>query len=318
EDKMKKIFTFLLIIGVVLMIMGCDGGGDEPTVRTPYQGGSEGLEVDFEYISSLSNGMPTVYEDQGFPIELKIQNKGEFEIPSNDIKFQVIGIANNLFSGLDTGEVSYGNDLNEKTRDYDGGEAIISFGGNVEYIPELTKEFYVQTFTIEYEYPYETYATIPRVCYKYDVRDERICDMGGSQSLFVSGAPIQISSAVQERVGQGIFALSFDIVNAGGGQVTSDDYIATLNAADRDTKDYHSVFGYVDYEITPADDFVCRSIGPGEGIARLENNRATVRCTLKNDVIADGATPFTKPIDIKLNYKYRDYVDQSVMVEKQI
>lgn len=304
---MKKILISLTILAVLIALTGC--GDEEITVGdSPFEGGDDGLTAEFEPMGIVEGGIYSIFDNEEFPIELILKNKGEENVAVGDVEVTIYGVLLSDFSGIPSGTVT-NNEAIDKVSDLnpDGGEVIIDFTSGSEdakYIQALPGTFYDVNIFANYVYKYKTFASVPNVCFKEDLRDKRICEVEEIKDVFVSGAPIQVTHVEENSAGPGIVALEFDIENVGGGQA------ATPNG------EFDTRYDQVIYAITPASEVAnwkCTSSGR-ENEARLVDEKATIRCKLVNTLEEDAL--YTKAIGLEISYDYRDIIQETIRIEK--
>ncbi len=293
-----------LLIFTLLFMVGCDTEHDTP-VTSPYYGGIHGLEAEFERVGRVSDTgeRASVWEDESFPLAVRLRNKGEFTIPSHEVEMNIKGIAKNDFSGIDFHKTN--DEEIDKVSQFmpDGGTLFVDFG-NAKY-NYLEGTHYDANIYLEYTYPYETYINIPRVCYKYDIRDDSVCTVDSRRQAFASGGPIRIREVKQSYIGRSNMMLEIEIENLGGGR-------AKAHKSDSFSSDWDEVFFRVGDT-----DWACESHGTSDSnVARMHrtgDKKATIRCT--NDNLEKDAL-YTRAITLTLEYYYRDKVSQTVRIKE--
>jgi len=303
----KKILILIIIAITALFVIGCENGdNEESTGPSPYIGGTKGLIAEFEPMGIEENGIYSIYENEEFPIQVVLKNKGEHEIKTGDVTVKIYGILLEDFSGIDSGTKSNEKEI-EKISEFneEGGEEIINFGQNVKYTQEIPGTFYDLNIFASYTYNYKTYASVPNVCFKENLRDERVCTVEESKDIFCSGAPIRVIKAEEKPAGSGIIELDFEIENMGGGR-------STLPG-----QEFSPQYDQLAFKIEPETErnkWLCRA-GPREDQARLIDGKATIRCKLREPLEED--TLYTKAIGLTLSYDYRDIIQQKLRIEKE-
>lgn len=303
---MNKNHLFILVIIGLFIIIGCKE--EEDVVGpTPFIGGEQGLVASFEPMGIEEKGVYTIYEDESFPIQIILQNKGEENINPRDAKIKIYGILLSDFTGISAGELTNSkliegiSELNPE-----GGEELIDFGSDAHYIQAIPGTFYdINTFA-SYTYRYKTHISIPKVCFKENLRDKRICEVEERKDAFSSGAPIQVKSVEEKPAGAGIIELDFAIENVDGGEVT------------KPGEDFAIRYGQLIYNIEPSTEVAkwrCTSAGR-ENEARLVDGKATIRCRLREPLPKD--TLYTKAIGLTITYDYRDIISETVRIKKSI
>lgn len=299
---MRKMI-FVLILSMSL-IFGCANEGG--TVKqSPYIGGIEGLTAEFEPMGIEENGVYTIYQDEFFPIQVTLKNKGEEDIGVGDARIKLYGILLSDFTGV-AGENLTNRQLIEKISETNptGGETLIDFGPEVRYRQNISGIFYDVTVFASYTYRYKTHASVPEVCFKEDLTDKRICEVEEGKGAYSSAAPIQVKSVGEMPAGAGIVQLNFEVENVGGGEVTLPG------------QEFARRYGQISYTIEPAterDKWRCTS-GGRENEARLVDGKATINCKLTTALPKD--TLYVKEIGLTINYDYRDIIKDTVRIKK--
>lgn len=300
---MKKFAVLISLALLVAILTGCTRGpaGTE-SVGTIWLGGSTGLAAEFEDFGVNNE----IYEDEAFPIVVLLQNKGEFTLQPNEVDMKIRGISENDFSGLDFEKTN--SEKIDKISEYlpDGGYERVNFGDAV--YEGLTGTFYDANIYLEYTYPYVTYISIPKVCFKEDLRDERVCDVTGTKEAFASAGPIQIGTVTEKPYGNAKIYLEIPVYNAGYGR--SKAYLGD---------DYSTIYDIIGFEVETAG-MECNSRGD-PSIARLP------RATADNEVMADTYiictsdsleedALYTAQVDITLTYYYQDLASTRVRIKE--
>lgn len=300
---MKKYISVFLIMAV-LALAGCEGGDQQDTTNSPYKGGVQGIVATFESFGVVEENIPTIYEDETFPIEITLKNKGEQDVEVGEADITLKGISTADFSGI-VSEKSNANKL-EGISEFNafGGEETVDFG-DAKYNIDLKTSYYDVTVFASYKYPYKTHVAIPKVCFKEDLSDKSVCNVEEQKQVFSSGAPIQVKVARETRAGAGLIAIEYDVENVGGGDVT------------KPGAEFDSRYGQITFSIDETsnpDQWECKAAGQ-DNEARLVDGKATIRCKLKNPL--ESKDLYTKQIDLTINYDYRDLIQQSVRIKSK-
>ena len=300
---MKKLILLLFLLSIV--ITGCGDNDELDLTQAPFLGGTIGLIINFEPMGVREANVYTIYEDEMFPIQLVLKNQGEQDIRAGDAKVTLRGIDINDFTGIQTPSITTTQLIEGRSKDFNpmGGEIIVSLGNRVRYNRPIAGSEVPLDIIVDVEYNYKTRVTVPRVCFKEDLRDLRGCDIEGPKTFFNSGGPIQVKAVRQERAGRGLIALVFEVENVGTGRSAVPG------------KEFSTAYNYISYEIQPASEralWTCRSALENE--ARLIDNKATIRCTL-NEPMPEG-TLVIKEINLDINYDYQQRVIQSLKVRR--
>src|SRR3989344_2460427 len=179
-----------------------------------------------------------------------------------------------------------------------GGEEVVTFGDEVGYTSPV-RGLTERTWFANIDYNYETIVIVPEVCLKEDLRDTRVCTVQENKQFSVSGAPIQVSSVIEDTAGKGIMALKIKIKNVGSGKVAKQG-------------DNFGVTERLTYSLDDLD-WECKS-GGKENEARLINKEAEIVCKLKTAL--PTGTISTKQITLTLEYKYRDIIQEKLRIKE--
>lgn len=307
----KNIFIAVLLVGSMFLFTGCNGN-DIASVTNPFFGGTRGLVCNFENLGYTSDTSSTneIWSTQRFPLTIECWNKGEFDLSSGTIKYSIKGISSDYFSGLQFTKTNPGEI--EGRSDYmpDGGSEIIDFGnGQITY---MAGNYYTANIYVYYEYPYKTQINVPQICIKGDHRDDSVCTVDSSKTVFFSGGPLAVETSARERY-----------VSKNKIQVE----IKVRNAQDGKTKalsgdDYDARFDEFEFEVDNPR-WTCTSETGSSSIARItysDGNRGTsdgttIRCVRES--IADDDL-FTESFSLILNYYYKDSTAAVVNFKKSL
>jgi len=304
--KIKQLIT-ILFLAAALFLAGCEEDS-APTGPSPYIGGSKGIMAEFEPLGVEEGGIYKIFEGETFPIQIVLKNKGEHDVSPNDVKIQVYGILIDDYDGISTNTLSNTKKIEKisELNDEEGGEEIVNFGQDVTYRPSVGTTFYDANIFASYTYRYKSFGVVPKVCFKENIRDDRVCDVDETKKVFSSGAPIQVNSAREKPAGAGLIEVTFKVENVGGGRVTIPG------------KEFSVQFDQLAYAIEPASeaaDWGCTAAGR-ENEARLVDGKATIRCRLKT-ALPENAL-YTKQLSLTLHYDYRDIIQETVRILKII
>ena len=306
---MNKRYIFALFaVSLLVLITSCEEEA-ATGIPKPFIGGSQGLTAEFEEIGIVEEGEYSFYEDEVIPIQILFKNKGEEAVDVGNLEVEFKGILIDDFSGIVSGILTNTNRIEEISEfNPQGGEEIIDFTptGGANYLQEISGTHYSINPFIVYSYRYKTRATVPEVCFKEDLRDDRLCVIKERKEIFSSGAPVQVTSVEEESAGTGKIALIFDVDNVGGGEVTLPD------------AEFNPRYGEIRYRLEPLSEranWQCTAAGR-ENEARLVDGRATIRCRLLNPLAED--TLYTKEMGLTIIYDYRDIIQQRIRIKKNI
>ena len=336
------LFFFLLSI----FVAGCDTivkkeGGD----TTEFKRGSSGLVMEFvknypgnSYIVSGD----TDEHDEKILIMIDLKNKGTY--PDGD-RFSKGKI---YISGFDDEIIV----IDEKPKELSemflpsaspinplGGFDTAEFGGNIKAV-KITVDEYNPTIMATACYPYGTKAS-PTVCVDpspFDDRQEKVCHIG-SQTLGTQGAPVAVTSIVQEAATDKIqFKITInnvgvgDVIKTGDSNNKEEDCppeTAAVSTLDRcnplgcgklDRKDFDRVkltkVQIGDVNLLGGEK--CSPFADGtEDIIKLFNGEGFVICTLTVSELGGGVqSAYTTPLNIELEYNYRSTISKPIKISK--
>jgi len=297
--RFQKLIIISLMIGVFLLT-ACSPGADNSTQKGAFIGGTQGVLAEFEAFGPEENGLYTIFETESFPIEIRLSNKGEYDLQPNDITVTLEGLSQNEFGGIPA--LSLSNDgIVDKVSELapTGGEETVSFSQDVEYTAEVIG-FIDRKIFANLDYKYQTTVIVPEVCLKQDLTDTRICDVAEAKSFSVSGAPVTVTSVEEESAGRGIVALRFKIKNVGGGKVTilGQEFSATADQLGFSLDD-------------PT--WECKAAGRVNE-ARLRDGETEVVCRL-TEALSDKSLQ-VKQVKLVVDYTYRDLIQQTLRIRE--
>ncbi len=300
--KFRSATIVVSFVALLLILASCQQQAGKEGVESVWLGGSEGLVAEFEEFGTENE----IYEDEAFPVVVLLQNKGEFAFKAHEVEIMIRGISEADFSGLEF-ESTNSEDISKVSEFLpDGGYERVNLGEAV--YEGLTGTFYDANIYLEYTYPYATYVSIPKVCFKEDLRDERVCDVDETKTAFASGSPIQIGTVTEKPYGSGKIYLEIPISNVGVGR--SKAYLGD---------DFSALYDTVAFEVQTAG-MECSSRGD-PSVARLP--RATAEDSVSTETtivcISDSLEEdalYTKQVDLTLTYYYQDLASTRVRIKE--
>ena len=297
---MKKIIIPVLIVAL-LMLTACQQQ-QKAVTKGAFVGGTDGIVAKFEPFGVEENGVYSIFDQETFPLELTLHNKGEYKIQPGEVSVKLLGPSQEEFSGIKSWELKNKQPL-DAISDLvpNGGEETLSFASEAKYAKEsigLTEREWFANI----EYHYQTYLLIPEACLKEDLIDTRVCNVKETKNFFVSGAPITVKTVEEDTAGKGIVALKISVSNAGS---------STAKVA-KPGED----FGVRNLLAFSLDDpaWECKSAGKLNE-ARLDDGKAEIVCKLK-EPLAKGQVS-TKQLKLTLDYKYRELISEKLRVKQQ-
>jgi hypothetical protein len=237
---MKNSIIMAVVVMSVLFLAGCTGGGNQSSSTAPFVGGTSGLVVSF-----VDNAPPAMVTDTDFPFNIivNLENAGEFSIPVGGVAVTINGMNPADFGSGASGAITGTNGLplTGMSRDFSGN--VIQGAQDQVTLPAqgLTYNFARQgklTGSLEIPlsasvcYAYKTTAS-GSFCIKKDTISNvpGICEATGAQTIYSSGAPVQVTALTESSAGKGSVMLSFTIAHRSNGYVFTRNPKATAGAA---------------------------------------------------------------------------------------
>ena len=311
----KRLATILTVFTLVILV-GCSKSEETNLAGKAFVGGTQGLVISF-----LTNSPPAeVFDtDNPFSISVKVENKGEFDVPAGSAKVSITGILAKDFGVSST-------DLSKSTEE-DMGAVRIDTQGNVVAggyttvdFPEMNKvtpvagSSFAPSIRANVCYEYGTNAQ-GQLCIRKDLRgvtgEASVCDPNRVVPAENSGAPVQITSIKQNVAGANKIDFFFTIKQMG---TTVDSLFkkgtnCDVNLANRDVV-------WVEVEDTELGTLTCSGLKDGTsttGYVTLFNGEREVRCSqiIDSDKLGDAITP----LKVSLTYGYKQYVDTQLKVK---
>ena len=304
---MKKII--FVLIGIMVLLVGCSNNTAGPTSNT-FLGGTEALEVNF-----MEETPPAEVYDGGqqpFEVTVNIENKGEYDVPKEDIVVKLTGFYPGDFNNPVV-QLNPEEDLEKSYIDPDGEEqrgtiTYINFDG-FNFMGNLAGN---NEYTIRAD-----------VCYKYGTRaqadlcvlddltpgvdEDAVCDVDEPKSVASSSAPIQIEGLREEVAGTRKIKFTFDIVHRGSGLVSQ---LASDCSTDMLIK--NKIWVEVD---TGLSGLSCSGLNDGSdttGYITLYGGKRKVTCM--QDISGESGD-FEKKVNILLRYDYKEHQERKILVK---
>lgn len=297
---MKKIIL-ITVLALMIIVSGCDSEqAPEEEVKGVFLGGTEGITAKFEPFGVSDEGVYTIFDVDTFPIDITLQNKGEYDVKASEVTVKLLGPSKEEFEGISSWEVKNKETIEKKSNlNTNGGEESINLASDAKFKGKVTTLLDRQWFA-NIEYRYQTSLILPEVCLKEDLADKRVCDPTGEKKFFVSGSPVTVTKVEESTAGKGIMALRIAVEKMGTGKVTLPD------------KDFAANSEKIAYTVDDAA-WECKS-GGKVGEARIVQNKAEIVCKLKTPLTED--TLATKKISLTLDFKYRDIIEEKLRIKE--
>ncbi len=295
---MRKLIIPVFII-TLLFLTACQQQ-QQQTVKGAFIGGTQGVVPQFESFGVEEEGIYAIFDEETFPLEVTLRNKGEYNVKLNEISVKLLGPSQNEFSGIASWELKNILALDSISELVPaGGEETLTFGSETKYTQKVTGVVDREWFA-NVEYRYQTYLIVPEVCLKEDLTDQRVCNVKEAKTYFVSGAPLTVRSVEEDTAGKGIVALKIVVGNAGTGKVTK-------------VGEDFGVRNVLSYSIDDSA-WECKSGGKVNEARLDEAGQAEIVCKLK-EALPDGQIS-TKQVQLTLDYKYRDLIQEKLRIKQ--
>ncbi len=309
KRKMNTIFSVLAMMVLALFIAACDES-QQGGVGT-FIGGIESVSADFE------KSIPAeVYDNKAFPfpMSVKVENKGEFDVEKEKVKVTLDGIDPAEFGKTPAGmSKNPSEDLTAAKLDATTGKIIpgtqtfVEFGDfNYQLNIQGTQEKVIRA-AICYDYGTAAQA---KLCIKerpLELEKSSVCEVKGIKQLAVSSGPVQVTSFEQTPSASDKIRFSFVIEHKGDGSI----YKETKECNGRENE--NKVFIAVDTG-DMSSSLTCSGIegGTTSGYITLYDGKKTVSCTQS---VAGKKGTFEKIATIKLGYGYEKIKQTKIIVK---
>lgn len=313
---MKKELSLILLIGVLVIIAGCDRNRDNDSeVSGAFVGGDDGLDIKFAEDEPPDRVLDANAED--FFITVELDNKGEDDIEASEVLVTLSGISKDQFQ-LDTLTKKNANFISGVFKDRNdvigGGKDEIVFSAN--YKEDLKQDF-EPTITANICYTYET-RSLSNLCLRRDAVRRELegeCTIDAEKVIENSGAPIQVKAVKERKAGTNEVTIIFELENVGSGEVFGKGAFASQVCEQDPSKE-----NFVNVKLEPVTDLNirCSKFGNTDnGAVRLNTEgKATVTCEIATNTLQESA--FEEPLNINLDYVYKQRISKAVIVENAI
>lgn len=307
---MKNYASIILIMSLLVFAFGCNQ--ETPISKeSPFIGGTTGLLISYD------EGAPPaeVYDggDFDFEIVVKLKNDGEQSVSKDKVEVSLSGIDPKEFGLSDSDFVKHPDeDLEGTYKDSEGNKiegttTYVVFSG-LNHREILTGN---TPYTIRADVCYN-YATNVNsmLCIKKNQidKDGDICKINEKKAVFNSGGPVQVTSFEEMPRGKNKFNFNFKIEPKGNGGIYKKDSNCEYTRANE-----NKVFVSVD---TGMDGLSCTGLDGGatSGYVTLYGGERTITCTQDTETNTD----FEKPVNIRLEYDYKEGISTQVLVKHSI
>lgn len=306
----QRMIFLAAVVLLVVGLSGCSTGKSKGPVKSnPYIGGTQGLLIEF----GDGNPPPEVYDGGDFPFDItvKLENKGEFTVPRNDVQVKITGIRAQEF-GVSEGSLTKSPDEDVEGREKnaeggirDGPPVYVEFSGlnrreklsgNTEY-----------TIRADVCYTYKTFAN-SKICVRennLDV-DEGVCAVNEVKTVYNSGAPVQIKDFKEVPRARNKIGFDFTVEKAANGEVYKKGTKCADIRANEDKVWVEVKTGIPGLECSGLKDGTSTT-----GYITLYGGSRIVTCVQTVDTNSD----YEAPVDITLVYDWEDLKETKLLVK---
>lgn len=323
---MDSKLMILSIIGL-LLLAGCTTGGDDKDgvdLSQPFIGGNVGVNA------YLLEGLPPPFvQDNGqsvFSFAVVLENQGEADVgPGTDNPEFIVRL-----EGLNPIQWNLNDEstfirliqpLRGARKNFDGtilpGEITTVSFETMSYLPNIrgNTEFVIRADVC---YDYKTIVST-KVCLKDDVleniQDESICSLVGEKFPQNSGAPVQVTSLIQNPLSANKIQVNFVVEHVGFGEFYGREVGETCNPSVHNFNKHK-----VDVILHPLSDaglsIQCPRFGnANQGRVKLfQGAPQTISCVIERTRPSLGRI-FQDILEIELRYRYGQFIETPIIVQ---
>ena len=307
---MKKLYFFAAIIALIFLI-GCTGEGEQIEITSPFIGGTTGVVSEFV-------DMRTEVFDGGrdpFDIVLKLENKGEAEVPKENIRVKLSGINPAEFGKLEEDMTAMPqDDLTATRKDTQGnilpGAPVFVEFKELNHITPITGGQIELPLRANMCYLYKTQA-VSKICVRENILNPAaggICEINEDKPIFNSAGPIQFANFKESARAKDKVGFSFELINAGTGDVYGKNTLC--DTAERQNK--NSVYVKVESNMAGLSCTGLETKGrSAEGYTTLFDGKKIITCTQT----ISTRTDFEQLITLEAQYDYEEYMQTTLTVK---
>ncbi len=315
--------TIIVFIAITALLVAACGGPQARNDRTvSFIGGNGGVNI------GLINGVPpaAVYDGgrMDFGVGVVLENVGESDLgPTTDNPFARVSLEGFLPAAFGMTPAQMSQDLDRPLlgahKNFDG-SILPGQMHNLVFSPlnyrERLQGNRVYTFLIKFCYDYESIATVP-ICFKNsmieNVQDAQICTLTGEKYPQNSGAPLHVTSVVQNPLAPYKVMVNFVIEHAGTGEFYGRTAGETCDPTITNSNKYR-----VDVAVSSEDpglNIQCSTLGGDAAgtITMFQGAPQTVTCTLTGDA-ASASRIYTDLLTVNLQYRYGESIAQPIVI----
>ncbi len=303
----------IAIMFVLTMLTACAGGksGETVDLGSPFVGGTSGIVADFlDFRTEVFDG-----GGDPFDVVIKLENKGESAVAPSRVRVKISGINPAEFHKMEA-------DLMKGTADelmpvrkdaqsnvLPGGQETVEFVGLNHYSPIAGSQVTLP-LRADVCYTYSTQA-VSKLCVRSNLlapEEGGICEINEDKQVVNSGAPVQVGAVKESARGKDKISFSFEIRNAGSGQVFERGSVCDRSTRAKENKVYVIVdSGMPGLQCTGLDTTGTKS----EGFTTLYDGKKIVTCTQT----ITSRTDYEQQISMQVIYDYEEFKQTQITVK---
>lgn len=317
---MKQVLV-IMMVGALLLLSGCAGGGTATTAYDPFIGGDTGLTMEY-----ITGSPPDEVFDNGqyaFSVSVKLDNTGEADVEEGAGFLEIKGISAEEF-GVSPSALRV--DIPELPGARKGGDGSVIAGqtdvvtfDDLEYQQDLAGNLAISNFRVRACYDYDTEAS-SQLCIKEKnvdgLKANEVCLINELKGVANTGAPIQIVNVAETAKGSNGVQISFDVAHVGPADFRWFPH-GDNECNDRiDNKDMYKVEVEVDPIVNGKYSAKCSGgsfDGGNKGTVTMFNGASRkVICSFD---VGTQESDFETRVNIKLKYRYLQYIEKQLVIK---
>jgi len=300
------------IILLALLVIACEQADKKAvSIESPFVGGTQGLVLDFQDLR------PEVFDGGGDPFDIivRLENKGEALVRSDDVRVKLSGINPAEFSKSESDLIRTApDDVIEMRKDPQGNiipgpPIFVEFTGlnHQSPIAGASAQFPLRADVC---YLYRTKG-VTKLCVRENLLTPRpggICEMNEQKEVFNSGAPVQIVNFKESTRAKNKIGFTFEITNAGSGSI----FERNSRCDRRVRKNENRVYISID---TKLGGLACTGLettaSGAEGFVTMYGSTKIVSCAQSISTSSD----YEQLVNIEAIYDYEDRIQSTLNVK---
>ncbi len=305
---MRRLFVVLML---ALLIVACKGGAKtQVSIETPFIGGTQGLALGFQDFRS------EVFDSGSDPFDVvvKLENKGETLVKSENVKVSISGINPAEFGKSDVDlTLNAPDDVIENRKQAQGilpgPPVFVEFIG-LNHKSPISGSSAQFTIRADLCYLYRTKA-VSKLCVRENILTPTaggICEINQDKPVSNSGAPVQISSFKESARAKDKIGFTFEIKNSGQGIVFERNSFCDRSERKKESRVYVIVSSGL--EGLGCTGFDNTAVG-SEGFVTLYGGSKIVSCTQS----VSSRSDFEQLVNMEVIYDYEQTTQTTLAVK---